>query len=142
MNVSQTLRKVPIGAALKAVVKRTSLYRILPFYVRTILAANETRKWSPQDAKMTEFYRGFLGLNDLVFDIGANVGNRTKEFVQLGCQVIAVEPRTFCVAVLKRAFGRRITIVTYSISDSVGSAEFHIGEAHVLSTMSNDWIKR
>jgi FkbM family methyltransferase len=141
MNVLQKLRtKVP--TAVKVTVKRMSLYRALPPYVKIILAANETQKWSQQDARMAAFYSSFLRSGDLVFDIGANVGNRTKVFVHLGCNIIAVEPQTFCVAVLKRAFGHCITIVNCAISDASGSAEFYLGEAHVLSSMSKDWIRR
>ena len=30
----------------------------------------------------------------------------------------------------------------FAVSDTIGSAEFHVGEAHVLSSMSRDWIRR
>ena len=110
--------------------------------MQVLLAAKELRKWSQQDDKAATFYGGFLRSGDLVFDVGANVGSRTKVFVHLGCRVIAVEPQSFCATVLKRGFGRRITILNCAISNSIGSAELHVGEAHVLSSMSKDWIRR
>lgn len=38
------------------------------------------------------FYSKFINNNDLVFDIGANIGNRTEVFLGIGARVIAVEP--------------------------------------------------
>ena len=42
------------------------------------------------------FYGVFLLPGDLCFDIGANLGNRTRCFRHLGCEVVSVEPQTFC----------------------------------------------
>jgi FkbM family methyltransferase len=129
-------------ALLKNVLKRTPLYEPIAFHLRTARAANEILKWSAQDDKFARFYRRFLKPGDLVFDIGANVGPRVKVFLHLGCRVIAVEPQEFCAAVLKRAFGSRITMMNCAVSDTVGSADFYVGETHVLSSMSREWMKR
>lgn len=45
-------------------------------------------------------YRQFVKSGDLVFDVGANVGNRTAVFLRLGARVVAVEPHASCVAEL------------------------------------------
>jgi len=129
-------------ALLKNVLKRTPLYEPLAFHVRTARVANKILKWSAHDDKFAKFYRHYLKPGDLVFDIGANVGDRVKVFLHLGCRVIAVEPQAFCAAVLKRAFGNRITAMNCAISDAVGSADFYVGEAHVLSSMSEEWMRR
>jgi len=129
-------------ALLKNVLKRTPLYEPLAFHLRTARAAKEIVKWSTQDDRFAEFYSRFLKPGDLVFDIGANVGPRVKVFLHLGCRVIAVEPQAFCAAVLKRAFGSRITTMNCAASDSVGSAQFYVGETQVLSSMSEEWMKR
>jgi len=42
------------------------------------------------------FYRVFVAAGDLCFDVGANLGNRTRCFRQLGCTVVAVEPQGEC----------------------------------------------
>jgi len=39
-----------------------------------------------------KFYNQFISPNDLVFDIGANVGNRTRPLLNIGAKVVAVEP--------------------------------------------------
>ena len=43
--------------------------------------------------RLRRLYRTFAGPNDLVFDLGAHVGNRTRALVRLGCRVIALEPQ-------------------------------------------------
>ena len=39
-----------------------------------------------------QFYSQFISTGDLVFDIGANRGDRTELFVEMGARVVAVEP--------------------------------------------------
>lgn len=129
-------------ALLKNALKRTPLYEPLAFYLRTARAAKDILKWSAQDDKFVKFYSRFLQSGDLVFDIGANVGGRVKVFLHLDCRVIAVEPQAFCTAVLQRAFGNRITTMNCAISNSVGFADFYVGNAHVLSSMSKEWMRR
>lgn len=127
---------------LKNILKRTPLYEPLAFHLRTARAASEITKWSAQDDKLALFYSRFLQPRDLVFDIGANVGGRVKVFLHLGCRVVAVEPQAFCGAVLQRAFRDRITTMNCAVSDSVGSAQFYVGETQVLSSMSEEWMRR
>ena len=40
----------------------------------------------------TKFYQNFINKNDLVFDIGANKGNKSNVFLKIGARVIALEP--------------------------------------------------
>jgi len=42
--------------------------------------------------KLMRHYSKFVSEGDLCFDIGANLGNRTRVFLELGATVIAVEP--------------------------------------------------
>ena len=49
-----------------------------------------------------EFYSYFINAGDVVFDIGANIGNRTQIFSELGARVVAVEPQSKCVTILKK----------------------------------------
>ena len=44
----------------------------------------------------------FVKPGDLVFDIGAHLGNRTRAFVALGCRVVAVEPQPHVARMLRR----------------------------------------
>ncbi|WP_284653712.1 FkbM family methyltransferase [Flavobacterium terrisoli] len=46
--------------------------------------------------KNKKFYAQFIGKGDLCFDIGANIGVKSKLFLSLGANVIAFEPQTAC----------------------------------------------
>ncbi len=51
-------------------------------------------------AAMDRLYSGFVGPGDLVFDIGAHVGDRVASFRRLGARIVAVEPQGAMVRVL------------------------------------------
>lgn len=102
----------------------------------------------PQNARhrrlSQKFYGQFLGPSDLVFDVGANVGNRTEVFLDLGARVIAVEPQPPCQHVLKRLFARndRFTLVPEALGAQPGETQMFVGDALVLSTLSSQWVAR
>src|SRR5215470_16749247 len=53
------------------------------------------------------FYRGALGNTvKLIFDVGANHGDKAWVFVQLAERVVCVEPDAECQAALTARFGR------------------------------------
>jgi FkbM family methyltransferase len=57
-------------------------------------------------AAMDRLYGDFVRRGDLVFDIGAHVGDRVASFRRLGARVVAVEPQSAMVRVLKLLYGR------------------------------------
>jgi len=54
---------------------------------------------------MDRLYRGFVQRGDLVFDVGAHVGDRIASFRRLGARVVAVEPQHAMARVLKLLYG-------------------------------------
>ena len=54
--------------------------------------------------RLKGFYSGFIGKGDLVFDIGAHLGNRSEAWLALGARVIAAEPQPICVQYLQKRF--------------------------------------
>jgi FkbM family methyltransferase len=78
----------------------------------------------------------------LVYDVGANIGNRVKIFSALGASVVAFEPQPYCVSVLRKAFARtpNITIVPKAVGSVPGCTEMFVSDTHVLSSMSQGWI--
>jgi len=42
---------------------------------------------------MDRLYRRFVQPGDLVFDVGAHVGDRIASFRRLGARVVAIEPQ-------------------------------------------------
>ena len=57
-------------------------------------------------AAMDRLYSGFVRPGDLVFDVGAHVGDRVGAFRRLGARVIAIEPQPALVRTLKLIYGR------------------------------------
>jgi FkbM family methyltransferase len=92
--------------------------------------------------KRTLFYSGFLKENDLVFDVGANIGNRTVVFEKLGTKVVAIEPQIECVKELKKQFGTKIFYENIGLAEKEGVLDFYISNEHTLSTFSTSFIEK
>ncbi len=87
-------------------------------------------------------YGRFVAEGALVFDVGAHVGNRTRAFAALGCQVVAVEPQPAVAATLEAVVGgdRRVRIVRAAVSDRIGRARLAVSErTPTVSTLADEW---
>jgi FkbM family methyltransferase len=89
-----------------------------------------------------KFYSQFFGPQDTVFDVGANLGNRTKIFAKLAAQVVAIEPQTRCVTLLRSVFGSstKVRLVQAACGASQTTAMLRVSEGSTLSSLSQDWI--
>lgn len=109
--------------------------------IRKLFRHNATDIRSQHD-KLLKFYSHFVEKNALCFDIGANMGNRTEIFLELGARVICVEPQETCLKQLEKNFegNRDVIIVGKAVSDKEGFAELAVCEsANTISTMSKKW---
>jgi len=99
--------------------------------------------WTEVDEAMRAFYATLIEPGDLVFDVGANVGNRTKVFLRLGARVIAIEPQPSCGSLLARAFrdDPRVTVVCEALGAASGEAKMKVSDASTISSMSPNWIE-
>ena len=78
---------------------------------------------------------------DLVFDIGAHVGNRTRALRAAGARVVAVEPQPLFFRVLARTAGPGVVVRNCAVGAAPGFAELHISSRHpTVSTLAPDWI--
>src|SRR5438045_9129862 len=57
-------------------------------------------------AAMGRLHGNFVRPGDLVFDVGAHVGDRVASFHRLGARVVAVEPQPSMVRALRLLYGR------------------------------------
>ncbi|AFM23032.1 FkbM family methyltransferase [Desulfomonile tiedjei] len=123
---------------IKSILKRTPLYQALRF-VRSKRAA---RTWTPFDKRMLDFYRQYIGPGDLCFDIGANIGNRTKIFLALEARVVSVEPQRDCASLITAAYGndQKLIVVNKAVGATHGRAELVISDASPLASLSREWI--
>lgn len=99
--------------------------------------------WKKRHHRMARsFYSQFIKKGELCFDIGANLGNRTQIFYELGARTISVEPQEMCIKHLRRQFGNNpnVIIVPKALAEKEGTAMLAIcEESPILSTMSEKW---
>lgn len=94
-------------------------------------------------AAMDRLYSRLVRRGDLVFDVGAHVGDRIASFRRLGARVIAVEPQPALVTTLKLLYGRAsdVTIEATAVGARAGTTELMINRDNpTVSTASRDFI--
>ena len=95
-------------------------------------------------AAMDRLYRSLVEPGDLVFDVGAHVGDRVAVFRRLGARVVAVEPQPALVRTLKLLYGRdpAVTIETVALGRATEPIELWINlDNPTVSTVSADFIR-
>ena len=88
--------------------------------------------------RLRQFYSQFVAPGELVFDLGAHVGNRTRAFATMGCRTVAVEPQPDFARVLRAIFGRSamVEIVEAAVGSEPGHTPLFISERHPTVTTS------
>ncbi|MCX6268200.1 MAG: FkbM family methyltransferase [Bacteroidetes bacterium] len=135
--------KEAMKQALKLFLGDYFVYRIMDFKTKW-LPSNQQKIKIKQEieeiGKRKLFYGTFIKKNDLCFDVGANVGNRIIPLLELGAKVVAVEPQESCFKILKLKFGEKIEIVTKGLGERECVQNFHISDASIISSFSEEWI--
>lgn len=128
---------------LKEILRETALYKAINRRRKANRVRREFWAWSDDDQKRLEFYTQFMKAGDLVFDVGANRGNRAKVFCKLGANVVALEPQTGCGYFLRSVFDRtaNFRLVKKALGAAVGQAEILLCDTHMISSMSPEWIQ-
>ncbi|MCB0401062.1 MAG: FkbM family methyltransferase [Flavobacteriales bacterium] len=86
------------------------------------------------------FYGQFIQKGDLVFDVGANKGNRTVIFLDLGAKVVAVEPQKECYEHLTKRFGNKIELVKLGLGEAESTATMYVSGSTLISSFSKDHV--
>ncbi len=87
-----------------------------------------------------EFYSQFIKSGDIVFDVGANKGNRTVIFLELGAKVVAVEPQKECYEHLTKRFGNTIDLVKLGLGEKESKATMYVSGSTLISSFSKDHV--
>lgn len=90
------------------------------------------QQWAPADA-----WKG-----QLVFDVGANKGNKTRAFLDLGARVVCIEPEKKALETLHYRFGShpRVTIEPKGVSDKPGEMRLFVKDYRSgYNTLSDKW---
>src|SRR5215468_1936992 len=97
-----------------------------------------------QRAAMDRLYGQFVRAGDLVFDVGAHVGDRVGSFRRLGARVVAVEPQPPLVTTLKLLYGRdrNVTIEPAAIGRESGTVTLRLNiDNPTVSTASDAFVR-
>jgi FkbM family methyltransferase len=143
MNPLHLHKKKRMNFIVKKIV-RSKYYNFL----RYSLIPNAIVEWKTNKTKKNiEFYASFLPVNKLkgalIFDVGANKGNKTKAFLKLGCKVVCVEPEQKCLGTLRYRYANNpaVTIIDKGLSDKEGQMVLHIQEFRSgYNTLSDKWM--
>ena len=128
---------IPIKA-LSIFVKSLRFFRLYNIvYVTVLVISNVLSR-----RKLLRFYSQFVNEGDLCFDIGANIGNRTKVFLKLGATVVAVEPQNICMRKLLKKYGNndKVFLVHKALGAREGEGNLILSNSHTVSSMSKEWI--
>jgi FkbM family methyltransferase len=93
---------------------------------------------------MDRLYGNFVRSGDLVFDVGAHVGDRVASFRRLGARVVAIEPQRAMVRTLRLLYGRdrSVTIEPVAVGGQVGRARMLINSDNpTVSSVSSAFVE-
>lgn len=128
-RLANFLRKTPLYPSAKAIYRHTL-----------------NRNYLLQRRELINFFSSFVKRDDLVFDVGANVGDFVDAFLHLGARVCAVEPNPFCVKELKSLYSnnRRFILIDCALGSEEGEEKMYLGGPgrHNLSTLSEEWKEK
>lgn len=121
-----------------------------PFAARLRLGLGIARSlviyWRPgRQRGLRRLYADFLGPDDLAFDVGAHLGDRTAAFAGLGARVVALEPQPALYAWLHRLVGGRpgVTLLASAAGSVPGHAELAVSRATpTVSSLAESWRDR
>jgi FkbM family methyltransferase len=135
-----------MNRAFKNFLKRMPLYPLYQKFQQYRHLKETIRRyweWTEDDENRAGFYRQFISPGDLVFDVGANMGNRAKVFWKLGAQVVAFEPQVGCYDYLRLVFtGKKsVRLVNRALGKTEGETEMFIADASIISSLSTRWIE-
>jgi FkbM family methyltransferase len=95
-------------------------------------------------ALMHALYGQFVKPGDLVFDVGAHVGDRIAAFRRLGARVVAIEPQPALVKALRLLYGRDrcVTIEPLAVARSSGIADLKLNlDNPTVATASDAFVE-
>jgi FkbM family methyltransferase len=92
--------------------------------------------------RLRRFYAQFVSPGDLVFDLGAHAGNRTRAFAAMGCRVVAVEPQPDFARILRGLFAGspNVEVIEAAVGEEAGRAALAVSErTPTVTTLAPAW---
>ena len=91
------------------------------------------------------FTSQFCKPNDLIYDVGANMGRKTDVYLACGAYVVCIEPQPTCIRHLHDKYlgNSHVTIVAKGLADRDDTINLHLcSKAHFIATCSPDWTSK
>ena len=99
-------------------------------------APGKRRAWA-------RFYRDILDPGDLVFDVGAHVGTRSRAMRVAGARVVAIEPQRLFARFLRRTLPRDIELVEAAVGAESGDVDMAVSRRHpTVSSLRTDFVEQ
>jgi len=136
----------------QAFLRRVGLYqRLRSSYAYDLYWAFANQRILDDRAKEVAFYKNILRdfrKGDIIFDIGANEGNKTDIFIRLGAKVVAVDPDEANQEVLRQRFlkhrfaPKTVSIEGKAVSDGIAVKTMWIdAPGSAKNTLSPRWVE-
>ncbi|HLP62929.1 FkbM family methyltransferase [Flavobacterium sp.] len=92
--------------------------------------------------KQKTFYARLIPATALCFDVGANIGTKSKLFLSLGAKVIAFEPQSSCEIFLSKIKknNSNFEFESIAIGDQNKSIELNLANHSEVATLSEEFI--
>ena len=126
---------------LEKIIRLTPFYQLYKEYLKRKAETAHRSLEEKLHPRRVAFYSQFIKPGDLVFDVGANIGNRVVSFLECKAKVVAIEPQPSCVSILKNKFGDRIAIESIGLGAQAGELEMQIATDSTVSSFNQDYVK-
>ena len=95
-------------------------------------------------SSLKRFYGGLINPGDLVFDIGAHAGSRSRALLLLGASVVALEPQPLFADFMQKSFaGEELVLLRKAVGRQAGHIDLHISSRHpTVTSTSSAWISK
>jgi FkbM family methyltransferase len=99
--------------------------------------------WRIQSTKegSRTLYSPFVRPGDLVFDVGANLAEKSEIFLECGARVVGVEPNRLCHSTLQYLFASNdnFTLLSCALADTEGKMVLHYAGTPGTASLREDW---
>jgi FkbM family methyltransferase len=96
--------------------------------------------WGDRNRKLHQkLLAEFVRSGDLVFDVGANIGDRSSAMAALGANVVAFEPQPSCVQEIRARCGKQVTVVATAVGSVAGEAKLYLAPSSPLASLKPGW---
>ena len=92
-----------------------------------------------QKPKQKKLYEQFIKPDSLCFDVGANVGNRTALFLELGAKVVMIEPQKECYEALEKRFPA-LPLIKKGLGEKESTEKLYISDVSLISSFSKNHV--